>query len=187
MNTFARREDLVTRTAALLAALLALTPALAAARGPSTPAERKRAVETTRRLERDPLGRGAAADRRWLLQWIVEIPDVSVRGCSGPLDALAQDDGGRYGKQLYVQSVFGMASFLIENPRRADEWLAVQTAGVESVLRAYRALLRKVPQAHWEELDALLAIQRRGKLAEVLEEAMEGCGDPQAPAPGDAI
>ncbi len=177
----------MTRTAALLAALLALAPSLASARGPSTPAERRRALETTRRLERDPLGRSAAAERRWLLQWIVEIPDVQVRGCSGPLDSLAQDEGGRYGKQLYVQSVFGMASFLIEHPKRADDWLAVQTAGVESVLRAYRSLLRKAPQAHWEELDALVAIQRKGKLAEVLEEAMEGCGDPQGPAPGDAI
>jgi hypothetical protein len=178
----------VTRLAATLAALLALAPSLAAARGPSTPAERRRAIETTRRLEREPLGQGAAGDRRWLLQWIVQIPDVSVRNCSGPLDALAQDeDGGRYGKQLYAQSVFGMAAFLIENPKKGGDWVAVQTAGVESVLRAYRSLLRKAPAAHWEELDALLTIQRQGKLAGVLEEAMEGCGDPQAPAPGDAI
>lgn len=177
----------VTRLAAILATLLALAPALAAARGPSTPAERKRAIEATRRLEREPLGQGAAGDRRWLLQWIVEIPDVQVRGCSGPLDALALDEGDRFGKQLYVQSVFGMAAFLIENPKRGEDWLAVQTAGVESVLRAYRALLRKAPAAHWDELDALLVIQRQGKLAGVLEEAMEGCGDPQAPAPGDAI
>ena len=175
------------RTAAILVALLALQPAFAAARGPSTPEERRRAIETTRRLERDPLGRGAAGERRWLLQWIVQIPDVNVRNCSGPLDALAADDGERHGKLLYAQSVFGMAAFLIEHPKKSDDWLAVQTAGVESVLRAYRSILRKAPRSHWEELDALLTVQRQGKLAAVLEEALEGCGDPQAPAPGDAI
>lgn len=174
----------MTRTAAALAALLVLAPALAAARGPSTPAERRRAIEATRRLERDPLGKGAAAERRWLLQWIVEIPDVQVRGCTGPLDALAQDDGGKFGKQLYAQSVFGMAAFLIEHPKRTDDWLAVQTAGVESVLRAYRSLLRKAPRAHWDELDVLLSAQRQGKLARLLEETMEGCDEP---ATGDAI
>ena len=177
----------MTRTAAALAALLALAPALAAARGPSTPAERRRAIETTRRLERDPLGKGAADERRWLLQWIVEIPDVQVRGCTGPLDALAQDDGKRFGKQLYAQSVFGMAAFLIEHPKRTSDWLAVQTAGVESVLRAYRSLLRKAPRAHWDELDVLLTAQRQGKLERLLEETMEGCDEPPGPAPGDAI
>ncbi len=172
----------MTRLAAALAALLVLSPALAAGRGPSTPAERRRAIETTRRLERDPIGKGAADERRWLLKWIVDIPDVQVRGCSGPLDALAQDDGGRFGKQLYAQAVFGMAAFLIEHPKQSGDWLAVQTAGVESVLRAYKSLLRKVPRAHWDELDVLMTAQRQGKLEGVLEETME-CGDPA----GDAI
>ncbi|ABC82144.1 hypothetical protein [Anaeromyxobacter dehalogenans] len=173
---------------ASLAALLAAAPALGEReRGPSTPAERRKAVEVTRRLEREPLARRAAADRRWLLQWIVEIPDIQVRGCSGPLDPLAEDDGNRFGKILYVQSVFGMAVFQIEHPRSADDWLAVQTAGVESVLRTYRSLLRARPQARWDELDALLAAQRRGRLPALLEEAMEGCDEPAGPAPGDAI
>ena len=112
---------------------------------------------------------------------------MQVRGCTGPLDALAQDDGKRFGKQLYAQSVFGMAAFLIEHPKRTSDWLAVQTAGVESVLRAYRSLLRKAPRAHWDELDVLLTAQRQGKLERLLEETMEGCDEPQGPAPGDAI
>ncbi len=122
--------------AAAAAALILTLPAFAAARGPSTPAERKRAVEITRRLERTPLAPGANTDRMWLLKWIVEIPDINVRGCSGPLDALAQDDGSRHGKQLYAQSMFGMTTFMIEHPRQKDDWSAVQTAGVESTLRA---------------------------------------------------
>lgn len=181
-----RRAHLAPLAAALALALVAPTPARA--RGPSTPAERRRAVETTRRLEQDPLAHGANAQRRWLLQWIDEIPDIHIQGCSGPLDGLAQDaENERYGRLLYLQSLFGMAAYLVEHPGDEKDWVAVQTAGVESVLRAYRALLRKQPSARWEELDALQLASRKGRLAEVLEETMEGCGEEHGPGPGDAI
>jgi hypothetical protein len=167
--------------------VLALTPGVAAARGPSTPAERRRAVETTRKLEQQPLAKGSDAARRWLLQWIVEVPDIHVQGCSGPLDALAQDtEGERHGRLLYVQSMFGMAAFQVEHPREKD-WVAIQTAGIESVLKAYRALLRAAPAARWEELDVLNAASKAGKLEQVVEQTMEGCGEERAPGPGEAI
>jgi hypothetical protein len=179
----------VNRLTAIAALLVALAPLSARAeRGPSTPAERRRAIETTRKLEEDPLGRSANGDRKWLLQWIVEIPDIHVRGCSGPLDALATDEGGaRYGKMLYAQSMFGMAAFIAANPKQAKDWVAVQTAGIESVLKAYRSLLRAEPQARWDELDLLLAARKQGKLQEVVEQTMDGCGDEAGPAPGEAI
>lgn len=172
-----------------LASLVALAaPARAAAeRGPSTSAERTRAVDVTRRLERDPLGPGASGDRRWLIQWIVDIPDIEVRGCPGPLDVLKQDDGSRYGKVLFVQSMFGMAAFLIEHPRERRDWVKVQLAGMESVLRAYRSLLDSEPGARWKELDLLLEARRRGRLREVIEETMESCGEERGPGPGDPI
>jgi hypothetical protein len=162
-------------------------PALAAGRGPSTVAERRKAVETTRRLEKSPIGPTANADRKWLLKWIVDIPDINVRGCSGPLDVLAQDDGSRHGRALYAQAMFGMTAFMIENPRQKDDWLAVQTAGVESTLRAYQSLLTAEPDSRWEELDTLLEARRQGKLRDLLEQTMEGCGDERGPGPGDAI
>jgi len=173
---------------AALAGILALTLATpAGARGPSTPAERRRAVEVTRRLERSPLAPNADADRKWLLKWIVDIPDINVKGCSGPLDALVQDDGTRHGKALYAQSMFGMTAFMIENPRKKNDWVAVQTAGVESTLRAYQALVQSDPEARWEELDTLLEARKQGKLRDLVEQAMEGCGEDRPPGPGDAI
>lgn len=168
--------------------LILTLPGLSAARGPSTPAERKKAVETTRRLERFPLAPDANTQRKWLLKWIVDIPDINVRGCAGPLDALAGDeDGSRHGRQLYAQSMFGMTAFMIEHPRQKDDWLAVQLAGVESTLRAYQSLLTTDPDAHWEELDTLLQARHQGKLRELIEKTMEGCGDERPPGPGDAI
>ncbi|HSN90792.1 MAG TPA: hypothetical protein VLS93_06160 [Anaeromyxobacteraceae bacterium] len=158
---------------AVAAALALLLPALAQGRGPSTAAERKRAVEITRRLERDPLGKGADADRRWLLQWIEEIPDIMVTICSGPLADLPGDESGRHGTELFVQSLFGMATFLVENPGKKDDWVAVQTAGIESVLAAYRSLLRAEPEARWPELDALADAKRKGKLRETVKEKVD--------------
>jgi len=172
-----------------LASVIALaSPARAAAeRGPSTSAERTRAVETTRRLERDPLGPEASKDRRWLIQWIIDIPDIEVRGCSGPLDVLKGDDGSRHGKVLYAQAMFGQAAFLIEHPREKNDWVKVQLAGIESVLKAYRSLLGSDPSARWKELDLLTEARRQGKLREVVEETMEGCGEERVPGTGDPI
>ncbi len=178
------------RRAALAGALFLFLahPGLAASRGPSTPAERKKAVETTRRLERNPTYPTADADRKWLLKWIIDIPDINVKSCSGPLDALAQDeDGSRHGRWLYAQSMFGMTAFMIEHLGQKDDWVSVQTAGVESTLRAYQALISVDREAHWDELDTLLEARRQGKLREVLEKTMEGCGEERGPGPGDAI
>ncbi len=171
-----------------LVSLLVLAPAVAAARGPSTPAERRRAVELTRLLERDPLAAGSEAARAWLLGWVKAIPDIEVQSCPGPLDALQEDeDGTRYGPQLYSQSVFGMAAYLAERPGRKAGWVAVQTAGIESVLRAYRAVLAAEPGARWPELDRLVVAGRQGTLARLVEQTMRGCGDEAGRVPAGTI
>lgn len=176
---------------ALAMTLLVLAaPRVALARGPSTPEERKRAVQTTRKLEREPLARGAMEERKWLFQWIVDIPDIQVTSCKGPLDALQADEEG-YGQILYVQSIFGMASFLIEHPAKKNDWVAVQTAGIESVLRAYDSIRKADSEARWKELDRLAAAQKAGKLSAIVKEEMAECGKPEeermGPLPRDAI
>lgn len=176
----------------LIALLLVLAaPSVSAAeRGPSTPEERKRAVETARRLEKEPLARRSMDARRWLFQWIVEIPDIHVASCSGPLDPLLADPDDVYGQLLWVQSVFGMTAFLVENPKKAGDWAAVQTAGIESVLRAYESLRRSDSEARWPELDRLEKARKAGKLRAIVEKEMASCGDPDssmAPPPRDAI
>jgi hypothetical protein len=177
MNRFA--------SAALLTLLApALTLAAPQPRGPSTAAERRRAVEVTRRLEREPLGKKAEADRRWLFQWILDIPDVQVTSCSGPLETLiADEEDERHGRDLYVQSVFGMAAFLIEKPSKSDDWVAVQTAGIESVLRAYRAMRHADDGVRWPELDRLESARRSGKLERIVRERVS-CHSDDAVPPG---
>jgi hypothetical protein len=175
----------------ILAAALVLlcTPALAGARGPSTPAERKKAVELTRKLEKLPLARSSNQDRAWLIEFIVEAPDFEVKSCRGPLDALAKDEENPVARVLYVQSVFGMAAFMFENPKKAEDWAAVQTAGIESTLRAYESVLKADPDAHWKDLDRLIAARGKGRLRALVEKEMAKCGtgEDEGPAPSDAI
>src|SRR5579864_2526138 len=64
--------------------LLALAPATAQQpqkRGPSTAEERARAVKVAHQLEEDPLGKDAKDNRQWVIQWIVDIPDITVNVC----------------------------------------------------------------------------------------------------------
>jgi hypothetical protein len=178
------------RSAAAVLALTLLAPAAARGRDePSTPAERKRAVETTRKLEKEPLARSSMDARKWLFQWIVEIPDVNVRSCAGPLDVLREDPEDAYGQMLYLQSVFGMAAYLVENPKKADDWVAVQTAGIESVLRTYESMRKSDSELKWKELDRLEKARKAGKLPELVRKEMARCGSPDdmGPAPRDAI
>jgi len=177
------------RTLAAFLALTLLAPAAARARGPSTPEERKRAVEATRKLEKEPLARNSMELRKWLFQWIVEIPDINVTSCGGPLDALREDEEDTYGQILYVQSVFGMTAFMIESPKKAGDWVAVQTAGIESVLRAYDSMRKADSELRYKDLERLEKARKAGKLVEIVKKEMAKCGNPDemGPAPRDAI
>lgn len=181
------RRSTPARTFAVFLAVALAAPALAAERGPSTKAERRRAVEITRRLERAPLAPNANADRIWLLRWINDIPDIVVRTCSGLLDTLPADDGEKFGRKLFAQSMFGMTAYMIEHPAKKNEWVAVQTAGIESTLKAYEALLKAKPGMRWEELDRLMMVRDQGRLPDLVENQLEGCGEEHAPGPGEAI
>jgi len=179
-----------TTCARILATFLATglaASAAAAERGPSTAAERRWAVETTRRLERAPLAAKANDDRIKLLKWINDIPDIVVRTCSGLLDTLPADDGEKFGRKLFAQSMFGMTAYMIEHPARKNDWVAVQTAGIESTLKTYEVLVKARPSMRWEELDRLIAVRDQGRLADLVESQLEGCGDEQPPGPGEAI
>ena len=172
------------------ALLLLCFPAAAQGRGPSTAQERKRAVEITRRLEKEPLARSGGQARAWLLKFIVEAPDFNVKSCKGPLDVLSADEEDPYAALLYVQSVFGMAAFMFEHPKQAGGWAAVQTAGIESTLRAYESLRRADSEARWKELDRLVTARNGGKLRKLVEKEMAGCEKEEqgeGPEPRDAI
>ena len=146
-------------------------------RGPSTRAERDRAVKVTHALEGDPLAPSLRGDRDWLLSWIDAVPDITVNICVDP--ASARSDY-RYNRELMVQKTFAMAAFIIENSSQKNDDLAVEAAGVGGALKAYQSILKKDPNSHSTYWDRLLRKQEQGTLRDYVSEYMQrACGSSQ--------
>ncbi|HZR37140.1 MAG TPA: hypothetical protein VFA75_17350 [Nevskia sp.] len=145
-----------------LSLLAAAVPALAQRAEPSTPAERARVVQLTHRLEAEPLGPEARAAQIWLVNWIREVPDVTVSVCD--LMELPPEDRYPWSPTLLVQMMAGNAAFQIENPRRAGDDVAVQGAALKSALKAYSAILKRKPAARLAAYDRLVAEMNDGRL-----------------------
>jgi hypothetical protein len=148
----------------LLCSALVSAPMFAAE--PAAEKDADKAVRFTLALEKQPLADEAPEMRRWLLEWVVETPDYTVLVCDilGPIP----NEDVPYGSELGVQQLFGNVTYQIRNPGDKDE-TRFQVAGVESVLKAYQAILAEDPKAHIGYFDGLLVEQRKGRLREHLE------------------
>lgn len=147
---------------------------LAQKRGPSTAAERQRAVEIATLLENDPLNRNAKALSRELLIWIIEIPDITVTICTGMLGDYSKIKG-EYAGSITTQLSFGETRFVIEHPEEAKDEYQVYLAGVESALKTYQNIKKAKPRVRLEPLEDLLLTQQAGQLPEFIRNAMPGC------------
>ena len=146
-------------------------------RGPSTRAERDRAVKVTHELEENPLSPQLRADKEWLFKWIVAVPDITVNVCVDPVEGSGRY---RYSRELQLQKMFSSASFIIENSSQKHDDLAVEMAGVEGALRAYQAIVKKNPNEHSLYWDKLLKKQADGTLHDYVTNYMEqACGSEQ--------
>jgi hypothetical membrane protein len=148
-------------------------------RGLSTPEERAKAIKVARGLERDPLAKDAAANRQWLLNWIIEVPDIRFKSCVG----LVSPDVGdqyRYSAEVNQQIIFSAAAFKLEDPDHLRNDTGAYIAGVEGALRTYEMLMKSVPDAKLDFLDDLVAKRDRGELADhVVKLAKEKCKRPK--------
>jgi hypothetical protein len=153
---------------------------------PSTPEERHRALTLTRKLERDPLGAEAATDRKWLTNWIIEIPDITVPVCDELLKPMlmGQLSQYRYSKELIAQQLAGSMAYLIEHPQEAtkvksgadQDDFAINKAGLESALNAYEAIVKSsAPGSKWAPLEELLKKRQAGGLDDYIRAATLKC------------
>jgi hypothetical protein len=149
---------------------------------PSTPEERRRAVELTRKLERNPLGENSDRDRAWLTKWIIEIPDLTVPVCDEVLKPVLQGEIGqyRYSKELVAQNLAGSMAYIIEHPQPADpaqeDDFAINKAGLDSALNAYQSILRSNAKGgKWAPLEELLHKRKSGHLDEYVRQATLKC------------
>ena len=143
-------------------------------RKPSTPEQRKQAVEIATFLETNPLDKKAKEYRSALLFFLAEAPDITVTLCSNVLGESKQLKGD-YESELFGQLAFSQGKFVIENPDKAQDQAAVQLAGVEGVLRTWQAIKAAKPKAKYPLMDELLEKQKAGTLAEHVQAGLAGC------------
>jgi len=151
---------------ALLAASL---PAHAADRGPSTPEERKQALEYIRDYETNPLGPNAIQEREWVLKWVIEIPDVHVAFCPSILDKMNRSDK-KDGPELIAAMMMGQTEFVLKSVDKQGDRNAEYEAGVDAVLNVYAALVKVTAKDRQPYLDDLMQRREAGTLAQFVHD-----------------
>jgi carboxypeptidase Q len=146
-------------------------------RGPSTPEERAKVVQIARALESDPLQAGNKDMRTWFTLWLIEVPDITVAICGEELEPIFHESNRdkNFVSEIFGQSMFSAASFVIEHPDQANNKIAVYTAGVEGSLKAYQSILKVHPEAAWPFLDDPILKQQKGELPKYVEKAIAKC------------
>jgi len=156
--------------------LLSSSVALAADRGPSTPAERKQALAYIRHFQADPLNPNLNAEIQWVLKWTMEIPDIRLDLCTSfyKLPKAQSKDG----PLLFYAMVLAQTAFVLQNPDRQDDGPGQVEAGVDGVLQTYELLLKANPKDREPYLDKLLKQREAGTLKQfVKQHTPSGCGD----------
>ena len=155
---------------ALAIVLLFAASSLAQDRKPSTPQERETAVKVARLLETDPFHKDAKKMREWILRWVINVPDIQVELCSAYMPPEKSTDKN-YGSEIFNQTMFSSAAFIIEHPDQANDRVAVHLAGVEGALKVYENILTTKPKAKSAFYDGLLEKRNKGELRAFVEEA----------------
>jgi hypothetical protein len=150
------------------------TPAGAQQRGPSTPEERARAVQTAKSLQSDPLAPNVQQEREWLLKWLIEVPDISVKMCPTFLGDLGDSKSG-YPGAIIATLLASEAAFLIEHPDKAKDVDAIYFAGVDGALHSYEAIRLKDASYRLPHLDDLIQKRDQGKLSDYVRTTAKKC------------
>jgi hypothetical protein len=155
--------------------LLAPAVATAADRGPSTPEERKQALEYIHDFESNPLGPNAIHEREWVMLWLIEVPDIHVNVCL-ILDKLPKGNK-KDSNTIFAAETFSQAALVLEHPEKQDDLQAQYLAGVNGALDVYQVLVKANPKDQQPYLDDLLQRRTAGTLDQYVKERVAAsCG-----------
>jgi hypothetical protein len=176
--SLARNPAMIVRRlpAAVLCAALLFAPiaAIAADRGPSTPEERKQALEYIHNWQADPLGPNAKEQFGWVLKWFADVPDQTVHVCM-ILDKLPRGNK-KDSSTIFGGETMAQAAFVLEHPEKKSDLEAEYEAGVDGALNVYAGLVKANEKDRQPYLDDLLQRRDAGTLAQfVRERATSAC------------
>jgi hypothetical protein len=179
-----------TAIAALLVGLFVVRTACAQQhqpqRGPSTAEERARAVKIAHELESDPLAKDAKDNREWVIQWVIDIPDITVTVCNDYFGQLPKAARGHI-REIVNQMVISSAAFMIEHADKSKDEQAVATAGLLGALKAYQSILKQDPDARWPYVDKVVQMRDQGKLEEFITDTRRKCAQEEEEPDPDTI
>ena len=146
----------------------------AADRGPSTPEERKQALEYAEDFLSNPLGPDSIKEREWVLKWAIEVPDVHVSICS-LLEKQPKGDK-QDANTIFAGIVLAQTAFAIQNPTAKANSREAYLAGINGALHVYELLLKERPKDRQPYLDDLVQKREAGTLPQFVEErAAKSC------------
>jgi hypothetical protein len=155
-------------------------------RGPSTAEERTRAVKIAHALENDPLAKDAKENRDWVIQWIVDIPDITVTVCEEYFGTLTKPIRGHV-REVVNQMVISSAAFMIEHPDKIKDEQAIATAGLLGSLKTYQSILKQDPEARWPYVDKIVLMRDQGKLDDFVSDTRRKCAQQEEEPDPDTI
>jgi hypothetical protein len=146
---------------------------------PYTPENRAKVVEIGRLIEVDPLRKTAGQESNWVGRWFFDVEPQHLTGvytCPNLLKPLLHTRSN-YSDEIYGPMYTSAAAFIVLNPEKGDDELAVYSAGLEGSLRAYQSILKSRPQARWPFLDGLIERRNNGTLMEYVRQVAVKCKD----------
>jgi hypothetical protein len=163
-------------SAALLGCVLLAAPAsaIAADRGPSTPEERKQALEYIQHFMANPLNPALQPEKEWLTFWMIQVPDIHVHVCM-MFDNLPK--GNKKDSQAIFNAMFfSQIAYATQNLDKQNDLQAEYQAGAEGALKVYELMLKSNPKDRQPYLDDLIQRRDAGTLQQwVKERAAASC------------
>ena len=169
------------RTAvAVVIFVLMFNAAWAARQHKSTPKERQKIVNMSTQYDANILAPEAGKLASEIMDWWVEVPDLTLNWCPELLTDERPEDGA-LAEAVLLQGLAAAGVFVIEHPQQEADVRASWIAGLEGVVRAYRNLL-ELDSAHRDDfLDRLVKIESSGKLGKYVDTHSEGCSSEISP------
>jgi len=164
-----RLKQMLMKSVGVLLVFLALAPDARAAEPPEPrydEAGKRRIIELTRTLEKNPLGDKDKSQRSELLQWWVSGP-MTLKWCS---ELLIDGANEKTRAVVVTQGMFGAGARMLELGKQLSA-TELATAGVDSALAAYRNALKADRSYADKLLDELAAdaARRRAYVARHVE------------------
>ena len=159
----------------LLSYLLAAAAgsAEAATRGPSTQEERDKVVRLAATLEAQPWSEEAPANRQWILTFLSEAPDLTVKRCLSLFGGPAERAAIR--PELLDQQLYSGAAYNFQHPDENPGSTGSFVAGLQGALNAYSAWRAHGGIDAVPLLDELVRLQKAGELERYVRERGRNC------------